>query len=188
MKKSKKYSVAVALLILLAVVVFFAARGDAERQKGGPKAGAEQETASRSSDDIAYAEQLWEKIEDYTNWPVPEGFEGWQDGISPHGKYLRYYINDIAKEDFNKDGAVIVKENYMEESPDALAAVTIMQKRKGYDPENNDWFYVKYSPDGKVMTDDQGRKIAGAVGKGMDEGCVPCHTTAGGGDYLFMND
>lgn len=183
MKKSKKYSIAAVLLILLAVLVFFAARGDAERQQGEQK-----EAASTGSEDAAYAEQLWGEIKDYENWPVPEGFEGWQDGISPHGKYLRYYINDIAKEDVNKDGAVIVKENYMEKSEDALAAVTIMQKRKGYDPENKDWFYVKYSPDGEVMTDEQGREIAGAVGKGMEEGCVPCHKTAGGGDYLFMTD
>ncbi len=182
MKKTQKYFIAAVLISLLVILVFFAPRGVAERHQGDQKA------AGTGSDDAAYAEQLWGEIKNYEDWPVPEGFEGWQDGISPHGKYLRYYINDIAKEDLNRDGAVIVKENYMEKSPNMLAAVTIMQKRIGYDPENKDWFYVKYAPDGKVMTDEKGRKIAGAVGKGMDEGCVPCHKTAGGGDYLFMTD
>jgi hypothetical protein len=136
--------------------------------------------------DVRLAEDLWMEIKGYRTWPPPKGFEGWQEGQSPHGKFLRYYVNDIGQEDPTKDGTVIVKANYTEASYDALASLTVMQKRQGYDPENADWFYVQYSPDGKIMTDDRGQKIAGPVGKGTDAGCVPCHKSAPGGDYLFM--
>ncbi len=138
--------------------------------------------------DLQHAQQLWTQIENYTAWTAPEGFEGFQDGKSPHGSVLRYYINDIAQADLTQDGAVIVKENYSEQSDEALMSVTVMQKRAGYDPETENWFYVKYAPDGTVMTNEQGAALAGRVGKGKAKGCVPCHASAGGDDYLFMND
>ncbi|AQT67513.1 hypothetical protein STSP2_00661 [Anaerohalosphaera lusitana] len=148
----------------------------------------QQQSDNPNSADAEYAEQLWTKIKDYENWTVPENFKGWQDGVSPHGKILKYYINDAAAEDLTQDGAIIVKENYSEKSEDALMAITIMEKRQGYDPETGDWFYVKYDPAGKVMTNPAGKKLAGLIGKGKSQGCIPCHAAAKGNDYLFMND
>lgn len=149
---------------------------------GGTNANAE------VSADVRHARSLWDRIENYADWPQPEGFAGWQEGTSPHGSVLRYYVNDAAQENLTQDGAVIVKENYSEESEDELLSVTIMEKRAGYDPETENWFYVKYAPDGSIMDNPQGQDLAGLVGKGASAGCIPCHATAGGGDYLFMND
>jgi len=152
----------------------------------GEQEGGEQ--AKETNEAEEHAEVLWTQIKNYESWTVPEGFEGWQDGTSPHGSVLRYYVNTAAKGDLTRDGAIIVKENYSEQSEDALKSVTVMEKRKGYDPDTKDWFYVKYSPDGKVMENPKGAKLAGLIGKGMAEGCIPCHSTAGGDDYLFMNN
>ncbi|MFW6062074.1 MAG: hypothetical protein ACOC93_04625, partial [Planctomycetota bacterium] len=53
--------------------------------------------------DVQHAQQLWTQIEDYETWPVPQDFEGWQEGTSPHGSTLRYYINDAAQQQLTQD-------------------------------------------------------------------------------------
>jgi uncharacterized protein YkuJ len=175
-------------ILLPLSILLIVATGCREQEEVGEEEmemGMEEKKAMQ--EDVQHAKSLWTEMENYTNWPQPEGFKGWQEGKSPHGAYLRYYINDVAREELTKDGAIIVKENYSEESEGALKSLTIMQKREGYDPETRNWFYVKYSPDGKVM-ESNGRKMAGLVGKGKEKGCIPCHAGAGGNDYLFMND
>ena len=97
------------------------------------------------------------------------------------------------------DGVLIAKKNYLGEAitamdvandPDAyLDSVTIMfQRQPGYDPENNDWFWVKYAPDGSIMANPMGMSLAGRIAKGMDTGCIACHVAAPGGDYVFSHD
>jgi hypothetical protein len=147
--------------------------------------GAQGEDASA---DLQHARELWTQMAGYETWAEPEGFEGWQEGKSPHGAVLRYYLNEIAQDDLTADGAVLVKENYSEESKDALMSVTVMEKREGYAPETGNWFYVKYGPEGEVLANPKGKKLAGLVGKGGAKGCIPCHGAAAGDDYLFMND
>jgi len=141
--------------------------------------------------DVSHARSMWnDELAGYENWDPYPGFSGWQPGRSPHGKVLRYYINDTAAKnpDNPGDGAIIVKENYTSESEDALVAVTVMKKIKGYDPDNADWFWVKYDSNGNVMTNPKDMKLAGRVAKGMPQGCISCHANARGGDYLFVND
>lgn len=184
------------LLLGLALVLLAAGCGQQKTDQGndaaepaeGHEAAKTPDDADRTNADVAHAQELWQAIKDYKTWTEPEGFQGWQEGRSPHGAILRYYVNDVARQDLEADGAVIVKENYSEESEDALESLTIMEKREGYDPETRNWFYVKYSPDGSVMENPQGMKLAGLVGKGKDAGCIACHAMAGGDDYLFMND
>ena len=70
-----------------------------------------------------------------------------------------------------------------------LLAVTVMvQREPGYDPEDNNWFYAKYAPDGAIVMANNGMAMAGRVAKGMEAGCIPCHVKAGGGDFVFWND
>ncbi len=193
------------LYLLPALVLLLIAAGCGEQkpeeeegtkgQNGEKNGAAEQngekdngEQAKEPSADVKHARALWAEIKEYSDWTQPEGFEGWNEGKSPHGAVLRYYVNAVAEGDLTKDGAVIVKENYSEQSEDALKSVTVMQKRQGYDPETGNWFYVKYAPDGTVLSNPKGKKLAGLVGKGADKGCVPCHAAAAGDDYLFMND
>jgi hypothetical protein len=137
--------------------------------------------------DVEHAQQLWSRIQEYTQWSQPEGLQGFQPGTRPHGTFVKYYINKPADE-LETDGAIIVKENYTAEMNDAMDSITVMEKRKGYDPETGDWFYAKYNPKGDLEESDQGKMLAGLVGKGSSKGCLPCHAKAKGGDYLFMND
>ena len=183
MNKSIETLKAVKIVLLSLLLVFIAAGCERE---GNAAENNKNDWGTKK--DVKHARQLWDQIKDYKEWKIPDQFPGWAEGVSPHGEILRYYINQKANEDLTQDGAVIVKENYSEKSPDALMSVTVMQKREGYDPETNNWFYVKYSPDGKVMDDEDGKPVAGLVGKGKESGCIPCHKTAGGNDYLFMND
>ena len=73
-----------------------------------------------------------------------------------------------------------------------LKAVTVMYKREsGYDSDNQDWFWAKYTPDGGLhIKEAQGMKIklAGRVAKGKPEGCISCHRAAGGGDYVYASN
>jgi hypothetical protein len=152
---------------------------------GGDDSGQGQGTDPKA--DVEHAQQLWPRIQEYPQWNQPAGLEGWQRGTAPHGKFVKYYANKPLEE-LETDGAIIVKENYTAEMNDALDSITVMEKRKGYDPETGDWFYAKYNPKGDLEESDQGKMLAGLVGKGTSKGCLPCHAKAQGGDYLFLND
>lgn len=68
-----------------------------------------------------------------------------------------------------------------------LAAITVMFKREaGYDPENINWFWAKYLPDGALDKNPKGIELAGRVAKGMDQGCIACHTSVGGKDLEIL--
>jgi hypothetical protein len=88
----------------------------------------------------------------------------------------------IARDDFDgilPPGSIVVKENYMGtvEEPGDLAAITIMYKVDGFNPEANDWFWVKAPGDGSAVD------AEGAV-----EGCISCHGQEGNSDYLLRYD
>ncbi len=147
-----------------------------------------------SDADIEFAEKVWKEMENYTDWPMASGY---YPGQSPHGKFLRLYYNMVNVGD--KNYHIIVKDNFggegatmqtVSESPDKyLAAVTIMlQREKGYDPEHNDWFYVKYGSDGSILKNPKGMALAGKVAKGTGSGCIACHANAKDNDYIFSND
>ena len=146
--------------------------------------------------DVNYAKQLWTSM-------VNESYVG--DGAiksrpytgqHPHGAIL-----DTIEGPININGRlhnIIVKRNYGGPgvSKDAVAnnpakflkAVTVMLKRPGYDPENQDWFWVKYKADGSIDTNPAGMMLAGKVAKGKPAGCIACHTAAPGGDMIFIHD
>ena len=46
------------------------------------------------------------------------------------------------------NGAIIVKENYTADGASELIA--IMDKVRGYNPDNNDWLWAKVSASGEV--------------------------------------
>jgi hypothetical protein len=125
----------------------------------------------------------WMQQAGYKEWAPWPGQDGdFYEGTRPHGAQLKVYINRTAAGDIDKvpPGSVIVKENYSPEKK--LAAITIMKRIENYDPDNQDWYWVKYLPDGSVATT-QGRKAAGKVSS-----CIGCHRAAKGGDYIFAND
>jgi hypothetical protein len=120
------------------------------------------------------------KTSPYQQWSLWPGKEKLYPGTEPHGALLTTYVNKPAlkgiKEQEGKlaDGAIIVKENYM---PDKmLAAVTVMYKKSGYNPQAGDYFWLKFTPDGKIEAE------------GKVEMCIGCHRAAQKGDFLFTND
>jgi len=119
---------------------------------------------------------------------------GFYEGNPPHGGILRTYMNNIAYDAVERQlgtfppGSIIVKENHMpgdfqiDKSDDSrvvegfsgnLAAITIMAKISGYNPEAGDWFWTKLQPDGTID----------AAGK--PETCIGCHGTVSKNDFVY---
>ena len=134
---------------------------------------------------LAFAESgatLWETLQQSlyaVNWHyIPGRPAGFFKGAEPHGAVLRTFVNDIAYDAIKDglgtypDGSVVLKENY-DPSGEMLGAITVMKKVKGFDPENGDWFWVKYAAGGKVMAE------------GKVTGCISCHAQAREQDMVF---
>ncbi|MCG8426699.1 MAG: cytochrome P460 family protein [Chromatiales bacterium] len=149
-----------------------------------------------SSDDVAYAGKLWQSMEE--NGLVGSGaiLSTPYTGLHPHGAILDT-IDATTAVGMDK-GIVMIKRNYggkdvskqnvANDPAKYLKAVTVMFKRAGYDPENRDWFWVKYAPDGKVLKNPKDVPLAGRVGKGATQGCIACHKAAPGGDLVYNHD
>ncbi len=138
--------------------------------------------------DVAFANSLWTNIQGYENWRLNTDF---YSGTEPHGIVLRMYYNVvnvqgaprhvIVKDNFGGEGAT--QETVANNPSQYLGAVTIMvQREEGYDPDNMNWFWVRYMPDGSVATDQENRPIAGRA-----TSCIDCHRGAPGGDFVFTN-
>ncbi len=115
------------------------------------------------------------KTNPYTKWTMWPGKEGMYEGKSPHGRYLKIFVNQPALQALKAHkpmppGAIIVKENYKDKK--TLAAITPMYKVKGFNPQGGDWFWAKIS-DGKVLA-------AGKV-----RGCLKCHQAVQANDWIF---
>ncbi len=139
--------------------------------------------------DVTYAHNLWNQLQ-------KRGFNSTNSklytGGPPHGKVREVLEGKI-------DGnLVVVKRNYRGKSITVaevasdrakyLTSITVMAKRPGYDPADKDWFWVKYAPNGTIMKNPKGMKLAGKVAKGMAKGCISCHAGASGNDFLFIQD
>ena len=116
--------------------------------------------------------------ESWETWP---GKGELYTGQEPHGMLLTTYLNPAAYDALTGEAgqfpanAIVVKENYMPDS--TLAAVTTMYKVEGYNPDANDWFWVKHLPDGSVD--------AGGNAQGRVPGCIGCHGAQAANDYIF---
>lgn len=117
---------------------------------------------------------------DYESWQLWPGKGKLYQGTEPHGALLTTYLNEAAMKGLSEspanlpDGSIIVKENY---TPDKnLAAVTVMYKKADYNPAAGDFFWLKYGADGGIQKE------------GKVDGCINCHRTAKGNDFLFTND
>ena len=147
--------------------------------------------------DIAFAERLWRELAAARLAGQGAISSRPYEGVEPHGAILVTLQGELTVDDHT--GAVIVKNNYIGESvsvgsvadnPDLnLAAITVMFRRAaGYDSENLDWFWAKYSSDGSLQTNPQGVRLAGRIGKNPEDACIACHRFAPGDDYVFLND
>ncbi len=146
--------------------------------------------------DAGYAEKIWAAMREQNliGDTMLRAFP--YEGVEPHGKMLETFYSSASID--GHDGALIVKRNFGPEGVTAdqvlsdpgkhLGAVTVMFRREeGYDPDNGNWFWAKYLPDGSLDKNPNGMRLAGRVAKGADAGCIACHSGAGG-DYLFTTD
>ena len=155
-----------------------------------------------SREDTSYARKLWSVMESEemvgANAKRLEPFVG---AARPHGWILELAYRNIVVD--GHTGFIVMKNNYngtdltvaQVEADRAryLSSITIMYQREaGYDPDNKNWFWVKYKPNGELYIKLMGTRqvpMAGKIVKGEKGksagGCIYCHRSAGGGDYIF---
>jgi len=135
----------------------------------------------------AFAEKFWNYLQEvdyrekWSRWPGIE--QEFKQGASPHGEFLKVYVNDEVKGNLEDPPikSIIIKENYDKDKN--LVAITPMYRvGKDYDPEHNDWYWAKHKPDGALF-EMNGVKLSGKL-----KGCIECHSSAKGDDYIFTND
>lgn len=156
-------------------------------------------------DDIQYAQRLWSVLEqEHMAGNRAKALTPFIGAARPHGWVLEVESRMVRVGDHS--GFVVVKKNYQgrdisvadveRDRAKYLASISVMfQREAGYDPENQDWFWVQYQPDGRLDTmRKMGMEIAmaGRMMKGAtpdkSSGCIYCHSSAGGGDYIFYPD
>lgn len=124
------------------------------------------------------AKALWDHLQNYQKeYKLFPGTQKMYKGSDPHGAWLTTYVNSTAHKALTDakggplpSGSIIVKENFM---PDrTLGAVTVMYKVDGYNPQHNDWFWLKRMADGKVEA------------SGKVDACISCHS-ASTRDYIL---
>lgn len=137
-------------------------------------------SAPRQDPPSADAGEFWKHITEispYTEWGFWEDHQDMQPGRAPHGPFHKVYVNDVllnAESAPAPYGSIEVKESYNNDKQ--LMNITVMYKLEGYNPAAGDWWWAKYSPDGK----------AGPMGK--VQGCIGCHGIKADNDYLLVHD
>lgn len=140
-----------------------------------------------SSISVVYAEmpkaepdELWKyitEISPYKQWGFWPDHQGMQPGRAPHGRFHQVYVNDRILNSTKTPvqyGSIEVKENYSDQKE--LVAITVMYKVHGYNPDDGDWFWAKYSVDGK------------ADPFGKPSGCIGCHGTRANNDFILVHE
>jgi hypothetical protein len=154
------------------------------------------------AEDVTYAGALWRAMEAARLVGRHEKkLEPFFGGARPHGEFLEIGYQNL--EVNGHSGFIVVKKNYsgagVSEQAVALdrgkylTDITVMFEREaGYDPDNQNWFWVKYKPGGSLYARDVGGApvaLAGRIAKGgpgeENRGCIYCHASAGGRDYIF---
>ena len=143
------------------------------------------------SDDVAFAQSLWQSLSDNRLVGADSINVFPFEGNQPHGAIQQVLNSEISVD--GQRGRVIVKRNHGGPGADTksvyadpqgyLKAITVMFKReRGYDAENLDWYWAKFTPTGKLDKNPKGAALAGRIGKGGSKGCIACHRALGGAD------
>jgi len=172
--------------LILTTLVVIGAASCANSQKSGKM----MKPPFGDAADVAYAKKLWRNMNKAgLNTMAATLYVGGP----PHGKVREVLEGKI------KGKRVIVKRNYRgngitvksvaRNRAKYIKSITVMAKREtGYDSDNNDWFWAKYKPNGVLMANPKGMKLAGRVAKGMNKGCIACHKSASGNDLVFIHN
>ena len=147
--------------------------------------------------DVRFAKKLWKKLAAALLVGPHRINVRPFEGNEPHGAIQQVLGTKIRV--MGHKGKVRVKANHygkgasvasVYDNPNEyLKAYTVMfRMKKGYDPENRDWFWAKYNVKGKLMTNPKGVKLAGRVAKGAKKGCIFCHKASGGEDLETLTE
>ena len=158
-------------------------------------AGAQSMPPFGSDEDQAYAALIWEAMGALNLTGDQMIRSAPYDGVNPHGKMLETFYttatigdhtgNLIVKRNFGPEG--VTADQVLAEPEKHLGAITVMYQREdGYDADNQNWFWVKFLPDGSLDKNPKGMALAGMVAKGADVGCIACHSAED--DYIFTTD
>lgn len=146
---------------------------------------------------IDYAERLWAAMKQARLIGDGRWISTPHKTDPPHGAWVSVIDGFVSVADARH--RLIVKYNYggddlteasVRANPDRhLVSVTVMLRREdGYDAANKNWYWAKYLPDGSLDRNEKGMALAGRVAKGANAGCIACHKSAPGDDYIFLND
>lgn len=148
--------------------------------------------------DVEYGNSLWKALEKAHLVGAGAILSGLYKGAPPHGDVLETMQSKVAVR--GHTGTVIVKRNYGGKDMTVemvngnrakhLKWITVMfQREKGYDAENKDWFWAKYSPSGGYDKHPEAKvSLVGKVGsRKAGAGCIGCHANAPGGDMVYFN-
>ena len=133
------------------------------------------------SSDIPKAnlDEVWTyitKTSPYKEWKFFDDHKEMQPGKAPHGPFHKVYVNEVG---YNAEaapfpaGTLIVKESYNTEKK--FVAITLMYKVKDYNPSVGDWYWARFSPDGKGGPD------------GKVQMCIGCHQAKKANDFVFVH-
>lgn len=156
--------------------------------------------------DIDEAQQLWSVLEqEHMVGAHAKLLKPFIGAARPHGWVLE--VDSKMIQVGHHRGFVVVKKNYKGDNLTVadveqdrhryLNSISVMFRREpGYDPENQNWFWAQYRPDGRLFSMHRmgmsiamaGRLMKGATPQDKNRGCIYCHSSAGGGDYIFYPD
>lgn len=158
---------------------------------------AQEEAPFGAEIEVEFAQKLWGALKDANLVGRKSIRTRPFEGEEPHGKIVTTLEADVVVD--GRTGASIVKRNYLGDDitvesvatfpRESLDSITVMfQREAGYDPENKNWFWVKYGPGGTVLENQRHTKLAGRIARGADVGCLACHVGAPGDDFVFLHD
>ena len=147
--------------------------------------------------DVEFASKLWSALKDANLVGRKSIRTRPFEGEEPHGKIVTTLEAEVVVD--GRTAPAIVKRNYLGDDitvesvatfpRENIDAITVMfQREAGYDPENKNWFWVKYGPGGTVLENQKHTKLAGRVARGAEIGCLACHVGAPGEDFVFIHD
>jgi len=114
----------------------------------------------------------------YRDWGPGAAGRGFNGSAEAHGLTVATYYNAEALAEGIRDlpyGSIIVKEHRVPTR--GMTALTVMYKvRKGYNPDAGDWYWAKYTPNGRLQ-------VAGRVAA-----CIKCHKAGEGSDFVFGHE
>jgi len=117
----------------------------------------------------------------FEQWAQFSDRQGTLPSSLPHGPMSQVFINGVVESALDNfdgtlpDGSIIVKKNIGTDPLVTEAALTIMWKVAGFDPDNNDWFWANITTDGQIAAE------------GKVASCVGCHGGARANDFVFVH-